>query len=260
MESGVVEHHGTFGRVKANDPRPLLQAIAAIREEYGLVINYEDPPFDSEFDLVDDTDPNWRASHPRSKGVWRVAGGAFQSDYPEAATSVPSSRQLGNLLNKVVTDYNRSGNPGMFVVRMESASRYSIIGVSKRDSKGNPQQVTSLLDTPITLPSERRTAVETLLLILTTVSATSGVKLLPLMVPTNAMQATDVTVGGTNVPARALLLRTLGAANARRTLMWDMIFDPDPNTNAYLFSVQVAVQNSVDAAGKPTKRPMDHIE
>jgi hypothetical protein len=30
--------------VLANSPRPLDQAVAAIRQEYGWIVNYEDPP------------------------------------------------------------------------------------------------------------------------------------------------------------------------------------------------------------------------
>src|SRR5713226_1423210 len=44
MESAVVEHRGTFATVTASDPRPLLQAVTALREEYGWVIDFEDPP------------------------------------------------------------------------------------------------------------------------------------------------------------------------------------------------------------------------
>jgi len=60
--------------VLANNPRPLDQAVVAIRREYGLIVAYEDPPYDSQ-DLVDDTDPGWRVAHPDAKGVTRVAGG-----------------------------------------------------------------------------------------------------------------------------------------------------------------------------------------
>lgn len=259
MESAVVEHHGTFATVTASDPRPLLQVITALREEYGWVIDFEDPPYDSKYDLADDTDPGWRAIHPGLPGVLRIAGAGFRSDFPETATTVPSSTGVMNVLQKVVKDYNVSGNPGKFAVRKESAARYSIIGISKKDGAGRDQPVGSILDTPITMSTEKRGAVETVYLILSTLSATSGAKVLPLIVPTNPLQ-TEVTIGGNQVPARTLLIQTLGAANAKRTLVWHMIFDPDPGVNAYLLSIEVVVRTLRDESGKWMQKPIQHVD
>jgi hypothetical protein len=83
MPAGIIEHHGTLGTLSANDPRPLFQAVEAIGQEYGWVIDFEDPPYRSHFDLADSTDPDWRASHPNDKGVTRIAGGEFQSQFAE---------------------------------------------------------------------------------------------------------------------------------------------------------------------------------
>ena len=41
--------------VSANDPRPLAQAVKALSEEYAWVIDFEDPPYYGDSDLVDDT-------------------------------------------------------------------------------------------------------------------------------------------------------------------------------------------------------------
>jgi hypothetical protein len=260
MKSGVVEHHGVNATVSTNHPRPLWQAVKAIRDEYGWIIDFEDPPYSSKYDLADDTDPKWRANHPNSPGVWRIAGGSFKSEFPETATTVPSSPQIEKILKKIVSDYNASGNPGRFAVRRESPTRYSIVGVSSKTADGNDQSVSSILDVPISLSVEKRTAVETIYLILSTLSATGGVKVLPLMVPTNAMQANDITVGGNGIPARTLLLETLKQSNKKRTLVWDLFFDPDTNTNAYLLNIETAVRNTQDSLGHATVRYLPHIE
>lgn len=91
MNAGVIQHQGTAGTLTANDPRPLMQALAAISQEYGWTVDFEDPPYRSHFDLVDDTDPAWRANHPNAKGVTRVSGGLFQSNFPEPSDLPPAS-------------------------------------------------------------------------------------------------------------------------------------------------------------------------
>jgi hypothetical protein len=68
IDAGVVQHHGAAGTLISNDPRPLMQAIEAISQEYGWTVDFEDPPYRSHFDLVDDTDSAWRANYPNAKG------------------------------------------------------------------------------------------------------------------------------------------------------------------------------------------------
>ena len=82
MSAGAIQHHETTATLTANFPGPLVQAIEAISQEYGWTIDFEDPHYISHFDLVDATDPTWRASHPNEKGALRVAGGFFQSTFP----------------------------------------------------------------------------------------------------------------------------------------------------------------------------------
>ena len=69
MRRAMVEHHAGSATVVANDPRPLFQAITAVREEYGWVVDYEEPPYFSKYDLVDTTDPAWRAAGGQGRFV-----------------------------------------------------------------------------------------------------------------------------------------------------------------------------------------------
>jgi len=54
----------------------------AVSEEYGWLIDFEDLPYYSSYDLVDDTDPAWRAAHPGAKGSTAQQGAAFQLSSP----------------------------------------------------------------------------------------------------------------------------------------------------------------------------------
>jgi len=123
-----------------------MQAVEAISQEYGWIVDFEDPLYQSHFDLVDATDPEWRASHPNEKGATRVSGGLFQSSFPEPS-SIPSGNAEEQVLQKLVADYNSSGNPGKFSVRKEADGRYALVGVSRKDETGKDETVNPLLDT-----------------------------------------------------------------------------------------------------------------
>jgi hypothetical protein len=109
MSAALIQHHETAGTLTANDPRPLMQAVEAMGQEYGWIVDFEDPQYRSHFDLVDDTDPTWRANHPNAKGMVRVSGGLFQSTFPEPSTISENVEE--KVLQKLVADYNASGNP-----------------------------------------------------------------------------------------------------------------------------------------------------
>ena len=253
-EPGIIEHHESSGTLSSVDARPLLQAIDAISTEYGWVIDFEDPPYRSSFDLMDSTDPKWRADHPNEKGIRRIAGGPFQSSFPE-----PSSLVSGNaeeqVLQKIVSDYNSSGNPGRFVVRKEAEGRYAVIGAATKSEIGQDETATVLLDTPITIPVAHRSAYETLDIILKTLSSTAGVKVYASLLSVNHIQEPDIVVGGSNVPARALLLQALDAANKHRIIRWDLLFDP--NMDAYALRVTAASKAVTDDSGIKAKAFID---
>jgi len=157
MSAGVIHHQGATATLTANYPGPLVQAIEAISREYGWTVDFEDPHYISHFDLVDSTDPTWRAGHPNQKGATRVAGGFFQSNFPEPST-ITTGDPEEQVLQKLVADYNASGNPGKFVVRKEAEERYAVIGVSRRDENGRDEAVDAPLDTPISFPVQQRDA------------------------------------------------------------------------------------------------------
>src|SRR5215471_8860188 len=76
LEHAIVTPTDDLVVVQANDPRPLDQAIIGLREQYGWIVDYEDPPYD-EGDLVDTTDPKWRSAHPNEKGAVGARGADF---------------------------------------------------------------------------------------------------------------------------------------------------------------------------------------
>ena len=254
MNAAVLQHNGAAGTLTANFPRPLMQAVEAISQEYGWIVDFEDPLYQSHFDLVDDTDPKWRASHPNEKGATRVSGGLFQSSFPEPS-SISSGDAEEQVLQKLVADYNSSGNPGKFSVRKEADGRYVLVGVSRKDETGKDETVNPLLDTSISVPTQQRDARATLQLIVDTLAATSGVniKLGTIGLSSDPLQDSRLAIGGTNVPARTLLLQALDSISStsphfRGIFVWNFLFDVD--TNAYWLRLRSATKTETDASGR----------
>ncbi len=232
MNHGVVAHKLNSATVASNAPRPLLQAIIATREEYGWDVSYEDPPYKSTYDLVDDTNPQWRLAHPSAKGVTIPDGGAFQCTYPEnsAIFSLNGERQT---LDRVVGCFNQTDGPGRFMVRQQSDGRFVVLGTAVLDNTGYLAPVHAILDAPISIPEATRRADETIALILQQLSAASKIKIGLAWGPVNLLAQATVKIGGSGVPARTLLAETLDATG--RSLDWDLIYDADVPT--YLLNV-----------------------
>jgi hypothetical protein len=262
MNAAVVQHNGAVASVTANSPRPLMQAVEAIGQEYGWLVDYEDPPYVSHFDLVDDTDPKWRASHPSGRAATRVSGGLFQSNLPEPS-SIASGDAAEQVLQVLVTGYNSSGNPGKFAVRKQAGGRYTVVGAARKDENGQDEAVNAILDTPITIPVQQRDAEETLQLILDTLTAKSGIKVYlgTVSLSSNPLQDATVTIGGSDIPSRVMLSQALdqisgSSPHFRHVFVWNFLFDSD--LNRYWLRLRTATKTVTDSNGQQTVEFIDY--
>ncbi len=247
MENAQVRHLADSITVSANDARPLAQAVTALSEEFGWAIDFEDPPYYSKYDLVDDTVPQWRAA-PNTKGVTVIAGDTFQTQFLKTPDTGTSQAEAERVLDSVVSDYNASANPGRFTVRNEGDGRFAIVGTYVKDENAQDQTISSILDTPISIQAETRDANSTIEIILNALTVKSQTKVAPFMMPQNALAQSHVTVGGQNIPARVLLLQTLSAAKMK--LYWRLYYDHD--VKMYGFSLLPLVRTNYDASGNRT--------
>jgi len=142
MDRAEVRHLADSVTVTANDARPLAQAVTALSEEFAWAIDFEDPPYYSMFDLLNETDPKWRAAHPNAKGVTVIAGDTFQTQFPQTPDAATSQAEEEHILDRVISDYNASTNPGRFTVRNEGDGRFAIVGTYVKDERGGDQAVT----------------------------------------------------------------------------------------------------------------------
>jgi hypothetical protein len=139
-----------------------------------------------------------------------VSGGLFESSFPEPS-SISAAHAEDEVLRKLVSDYNSSGNPGKFAVRQEPAGRYAVIGIARRDHTGKEETVNAMLDATSSFPVERRDARATLQLIADTLTVNSGVKVYlgTIGLSSDPVEEAELSVGGTDVPAGTRLQEAL---------------------------------------------------
>ncbi len=248
MENAEIQHLAESMTITANDARPLAQSVKGLSEEFAWVIDFEDPPYYSKYDLADDTAPEWRLAHPAANGVTVIAGGTFRTQFPTTPGAGASLTEEEQILEKVISDYNQSPNPGRFRVNNEGDGRFSIVGTGVKDESGRDQAVTPILDTPISIQEEPRDAYSAIETILNALAAKTQTKVVPFMMPQNALAQSQVTVGGKNVPARVLLVQTLAAAKMK--LYWRLYYDHD--VKMYGFSLLPLMKANYDASGNRT--------
>jgi hypothetical protein len=247
LEHAVIDRTGDQGTVTciANDPRPLLQALDAISVEYGWSIDYEDPPYQSSLELAEVTDAKWRAANPTTPAFRLVRGGSFRTTYSESPDTATSDKERATIIRKLVADYNASGNPGQFTVRENAGGRLEINGSSVRDERGAQLSKSSILDTPITVPTASKNAAEAVGNILKALNAKTKTKVGIGILPDNRMMQTQVKLAVTEMPARDALHQVL--AQVKGQLYWRLLYDA--GMQAYFFSVLDARRVQYDTFG-----------
>jgi hypothetical protein len=214
-EASISQTEGTI-HVSANSPRPLAQILDALRQKYGWLVDYEDPQYVSQLDIVERPGPNETIlSFP--------GGGTFVVDVP-AGASASAPPVEDKTLRLIVDAYNQSSNPGRFELRKNEDGSSSIVGVGARDENGKISRQGPLFDLPVTLPTEERSASETVTLICQKITEHSHVQITLGVTPRNLIDYKNVKVGGAKAQARTLLSQTLESTG--HTMYWRLLFDP----------------------------------
>jgi len=236
-----VTHLGENASVSSLDPRPLWMAIDSVGREYGWVIDYEDPIYDIKTETSVYSDPRWESIHP-GKIPRLPSGNSFASTYTEV-TQPPSSNATSSVLNKIISDYNTTVNPGTFLVRAEEVGRFSVVGYSRSSGSGQA----SILDHHVNLPHIEQNGLEALISLTQEISAVTGAKVVLGALPYNLLLPNKVDIGGTNIPARTQLMQIADSGNT--PLIWDLLFDL--NDNCYYLSLAPALKRK-GTTGTPT--------
>lgn len=247
LGAGLIHRQNGVATVQANGSRALHQAVVAIREEYGWIVDYEDPPYESQYDVGS---VPWPA-HPGS--TWRVpANGTLKSTYQETAAMWTSTADELGVLQKIINDHNQNGSPGNFEVLSLSDGTYAVVGDSIRNGNANEKPVKPVLDTQISVPGGTRNVATTVALIAQVLTRASGTQVVLGITPINAFLQSSLTIEGTTLVARELLLRAVSATPWK--MVWDLLYDPQ--YHRFVLNISIAERARYNTLGQRTLVPL----
>ena len=216
IKKPLVYQIGRYVHINASGARPLLQAIDALQQKYGWIVDYEDPEYlSAPGTAVNGPTP----SHMRHAYAQGSHGDSFSVQFPAAPNSVPDE---ASVLTTVVDAYDQSDGGAEFKLIKENGARFAVVGVGARGDNGETVSQPPILDTPVTLAKEQRSARETIALICQRVSEAGKVKV---SLDVNFTYGETVMVSGVNTPARALLSQTLLTLGG--SLYWRLIYEAE---------------------------------
>jgi hypothetical protein len=219
LKKPLIYQIGTTVHINAYGPRPLLQAVEALQERYGWLVNYEDPQY------------------PPASGPTPTMPHRLHSNSNPDASSFSVQFQVGpkedsvpdeqTVLNAVVDAYNQSGGPGQFAVRKQEGGNLAVVGIGVNSAVPESASQTPVFDTSISLPVERHNLQATVLLLCRALSDATRVTI---KAELSQMEIAEkqIAAGGTTQPARALLAKAL--ATSVPHLYWQLLFDDASRT------------------------------
>lgn len=234
--------------------RPIAKAVETLIEKYGYVITYEDPRYQNSDDLEDVTAAVRKdlARYPagRAPRVVGPRGGRL--------TIVLPSKEPMSILHEIVS----AADHGHFRVEQDGGV-FHVVPTETRDRDGNWLPQGSVLDVPISIPMESRTAYGTIDAICQAVSTAAHVEV---------GVGTGVRTGGLRGPsgpptynleanneiARSVLERALTLItppNANMKLTWFLFYgspdDPSYALNIIMVASAAATPQQLAAPAAP---------
>jgi hypothetical protein len=224
VETASLNVHDGVTTLSAESARPLATAIQLLVDRDGALITYEDPPYTFKDDLQDvtrDVAKGWAKYVPGTVIV--PMGGKL-------AVNVAST-DVALVLEQLVQTQSESGTGGRFRVE-QTGDAFHVVPTQVRDHNGNWALSASILDIPISIPTQDRAAQEILDEICKAVSAAAHVRLWIGMGLGGGLMSTagppQYRLGADYEPARSVLMRALAAvAVDRGKLTWVLFYGDD---------------------------------
>lgn len=205
----VLTHRNGELIIEVNSPRPVEQALAEIRREYGLNLDYEEG----------ETDDPTRVTGLVKHRKW--IGGSYTIEVKEPGSS--SFADTKKFIADILSQF-RSHSPQKFTAIIGANDRITV-------SPSNPSE--RVFDTPIILQPKDRTIDQTIEAILAAVSQKVWKPFLRGGIVDNGTASGHVTIGSTTpIAARILLAQALDSLPNRR--FWLLGWDPRDGTYAIL--------------------------
>lgn len=219
--------------LNVSDHRPLAAALDELEHRAGLAINYEDPQYVLRSDLDDvatpaqkNDSPNYQLLVPK-KGTLQLSLASMDLEGKQADRLLALHALLGH--------YKDAGFPGQFKVVEHSGAIY-VIPTAKRSKTGDGAEVefSSVMETKITIPYQRRRVVDTLDAIAQSLSMASGVKVAIGNSPLPLVQM--VAFGADGIAAREALSNLLSGLTSA-PISYRLLYDP--MGSGYMLNLQV---------------------
>jgi hypothetical protein len=149
--------------VSTDTDTPLLNAIHTINEEYGWNVHFEDAPTVNPSEVFDYF-PEFHRTHPgfheELQDGYALKTQPFQSTFNEPDAQ---NGDVRGVLEKVIHDYNASGNPGKFRLDRTRQGNYVVVGAQYKAESGLEVDYTPIFNCPISVsipPSSLHDALE----------------------------------------------------------------------------------------------------
>jgi hypothetical protein len=224
--------------IESQDARPLAQAVVAARQEYGWLVDYEDPLYQGS-DLIDGRTEDFMASHPRAKLMLKPRGGRFAHQFSIDPKTILQPESLTHpFIQELVESYAQSGNPGTFSVVTSGPHRLSVVGRNTG--------YTSALDTLLNLSFSNTNGLAALTTTLHEITPIIGHKVGVGIVPPNPLLNCTFTNTYTHVPARTVIIDLLAACHINA--VWQMLYDA--NQDVFLLNLEGVATVSTDIYGR----------
>jgi hypothetical protein len=229
-------------KLSVDDGRPVAKAVEELVARYDYVITYEDPRFAYEEDLQDVTTQVRRDldQYPPGKAPKVIVprGGKLTVTIPSSASV--NTQAIASVLDQLTRAQAIRREGGRFRV-VQVGDVFHVVPTEVRDRNGKWIAQTSILEAPISLPMEGRSADGMINSICKAVSAAThvqvglGSRVGGIYDPSNPQ---PYRLGADNERARDVLVRALGLLNASQALTWVLFYAPS-NLSGYPYLLTI---------------------
>ena len=227
--------------VTISSPRVLGELVARLQQR-GYLVTYEEAPYDSETELSTTVYPDgtrFRAPLSRTE-LFHLPAAAPDSD---GHVVWPDNSQRGlAFVEQLVSDFNKSGNPGNFKVSFDGG--YANIMPAGRRLNGKLETFDAVLNTKVVFPPQARLCAEALQDLFDQLRQLRGVDVVEGNMPVNGLLRHSCAVTGNDLTARQVLIQLLAQMAANRnpnmadvTYAWELYHDA--NWDKYFLSAAI---------------------
>lgn len=238
-------------RLSTSSPRALFDLVDQLDKRFGWLVTYEDAPVVAPQDLVDITSPNYHG--PGRAYAFFSRPVTVQTGLPdpavlakqEAEDVVSVRTQERETMEAVLKEYQSSGNPGSFKM-LQNGKYIHVFPDMSRDRNGIERPFEPMLSTEVTVPPGAYRLDQLLWLVCDQVAEKRGIRILRGEIPTGTFLAITVRAAAENEAAREVLVSAFENSKAVRAahgaydvryFRWALLYDPDPDAEAYFMNV-----------------------